>query len=468
MIRTRFSPSPTGMIHLGNARAALFSTLFAVKNKGAFILRIEDTDQSRSEHQFTELLQDDLQWLGIHWQEGPGVDGPHGPYWQSKRHAIYARYYQQLEELGRAYPCFCTDQELALNRKIQLSRGQAPRYPGTCRGLSQEEVAKRIAEGKMPALRFRVPTQTMIEFVDLVKGPQHFNSDDIGDFIIRRADGNSSFMFCNAIDDSLMEVTHVLRGEDHLANTPRQLMILRALQMRTAEYGHLSLITGDDGAPLSKRHGSSSLHDLREAGYLSLAVLNYLSRLSHAYDEQKLMSFEDLAAHFHLEKISRSSARFDLNQLLHWQKETVRTLSVTAVWDWVGHTLQETIPFEKRDLFIKLVQENALFPADAIKWKHILFDHELQWSDEQVSILREAGKAFFIAAQTAVQKNGTDLKTILDDMKTELNISGKGLFMPIRLALTAEQHGPELLHIVTLLGADEVLRRFKKAESVLV
>jgi len=468
MIRTRFSPSPTGLIHLGNARAALFSALFAVKNKGAFVLRIEDTDQSRSEHQYTELLQDDLQWLGIHWQEGPGINGPHGPYWQSKRHEIYARYYQQLEELGRAYPCFCTDHELALNRKIQLSRGQAPRYPGTCRGLSKEEVAKRIAEGKMPALRFRVPTQTMVEFVDLVKGPQHFNSDDIGDFIIRRADGNSSFMFCNAIDDSLMEVTHVLRGEDHLSNTPRQLMILRALEMRTADYGHLSLITGDDGTPLSKRHGSSSLHDLREAGYLSLAVLNYMARLSHAYDEQKLMSFEALAALFNLEKLSRSSARFDLNQLLHWQKEAVRTLSVNEMWDWVGAALQEGIPTEKRDLFIKLIQENALFPADASQWKKILFDNEMTWSDDQVSILRAAGKAFFIAAEKAVQKHGTDLKAVLDEMKVELNISGKGLFMPIRLALTAEEKGPELLHIVTLLGADEVLKRYKKAEGVAV
>ncbi len=466
MIRTRFSPSPTGLIHLGNARAALFSALYAAKNKGTFILRIEDTDQSRSEHQYTELLQDDLRWLGIHWQEGPGVNGPYTPYWQSKRHEIYARYYQKLEEMELAYPCFCTDHELALNRKIQLSRGQAPRYPGTCRKLSKEEIGKRILEGKTPALRFRVPVQTLVEFVDLVKGPQRFNSDDIGDFIIRRADGSSSFMFCNAIDDSCMEVTHVLRGEDHLANTPRQLMILKALQMRTPEYGHLSLITGEDGAPLSKRHGSSSLHDLREAGYLTLAVLNYMSRLSHAYDEKKLMSFEELALNFHLGKLSRSPARFDMNQLMHWQKEAVRMLSVKEMWDWVGDSLREIIPSEKRDLFIKLVQENALFPADAHVWKTILFENKLQWDNEQLGILKGAGKAFFSAAQKSVEKHGTDLKAVLDEMKAALNVSGKGLFMPIRVALTAEKEGPELLHIVTLLGTDEVLTRFKNAESV--
>jgi glutamyl-tRNA synthetase len=454
------------MLHLGNVRAALFSSLFSTKNQGAFILRIEDTDQSRSEGQFTELLQDDLQWLGIRWQEGPKVNGPHGPYWQSERNHIYADHYNQLEESGRAYPCFCTDQELQLNRKIQLSRGQAPRYPGTCRGLTKEEIARRIAEGKKPALRFRVPVQTLIEFADLVKGPQRFNSDDIGDFIIRRADGSSSFMFCNAIDDSLMEVTHVLRGEDHLANTPRQLMILQALQMRAAQYGHLSLITGDDGAKLSKRHGSSSLHDLREAGYLSLAVLNYLARLGHAYDEKKLMSFAELAQLFRLEKLSRSSARFDSNQLLHWQKEAMRTLSVTEMWEWVGRDLQNTIPAEKQNLFIKLVQENALFPPDAVQWKNILFGHELEWNEEQLLILREAGKAFFAAAQTAVQKNGTDLKSTLDELKSEFNFSGKKLFMPIRVALTAELHGPELLHIITLLGTEEAVRRFKQAEMI--
>ena len=182
MIRTRFSPSPTGLLHLGNVRAALFSALFAAHSNGIFLIRIEDTDAARSEEQFIDRLLDDLHWLGIQWQEGPDVGGAHAPYRQSERHQIYDQYYQQLETIGRAYPCFCSDQELAFNRKIQLSRGQAPRYPGTCRGLSKEEVAKRIADGKKPTLRFEVPKKTLIEFTDLVKGPQKFNSDDIGDF----------------------------------------------------------------------------------------------------------------------------------------------------------------------------------------------------------------------------------------------------------------------------------------------
>lgn len=266
MVRTRFSPSPTGMLHLGNARAALFSALYAVKEKGVFILRIEDTDQVRSEQKYIKMLQDDLHWLGVNWQEGPDIGGPYQPYCQSGRHAIYEEHYQALEKKGLVYPCFCTDQELALNRKIQLSRGQAPRYPGTCRKLTQDEIQKRIAEGKPAALRFHVPDNVTIEFVDLVKGVQKFKGADIGDFIIRRAQGTASFMFSNAIDDSLMKVTHAIRGEDHLANTPRQLMILQALNLPTPQYAHLSLILSDDAAKLSKREGSFSLNDLSREG----------------------------------------------------------------------------------------------------------------------------------------------------------------------------------------------------------
>jgi glutamyl-tRNA synthetase len=461
MVRTRFSPSPTGLLHLGNVRAALLSALFAEKNQGAFILRIEDTDQTRSEDRFADLLQEDLHWLGIHWQEGPGVEGPNGPYWQSQRYAIYARYYQELEELGRAYPCFCTDQALALNRKIQLSRGHAPRYPGTCQKLSKEEVSQRIAAGEVPTLRFRVPTQTAIEFVDLVKGSQHFNSDDIGDFIIRRADGGSSFMFCNAIDDSLMGVTNILRGEDHLSNTPRQLMILQALKMRTPQYGHLSMIMGEDGTPLSKRHGSFSLHDLRQKGFLPLAVLNYLARLGHTYDEQKLMTFSELAAHFNLEKISRSSARFDINQLLYWQKEAVLALSPSAILEWLGENAK-MIPEKKRDLFIELMRQNSLFPSDMVKWIGILFQEELLLKEEDSVILKEAGEDFFVAAKLAVEKHGIDLKSILEELKATQKISGKRLFIPIRIALTAEQHGPELVHIATLLDTRGMLQRFQQ------
>lgn len=467
MIRTRFSPSPTGMIHIGNARAALFSALYARQAEGTFLLRIEDTDQARSEHQFTESLQHDLRWLGIQWQEGPDVGGPSGPYFQSQRHMIYDIYYKQLEERGRAYPCFCSEQELAMHRKLQLSRGHAPRYSGTCRQLAHEEIEKRLAQGLKPTLRFCVLQHKLIEFLDLVKGPQKFDSSDIGDFIIRRADGTSSFMFSNAIDDSLMGVTHVIRGEDHLTNTPRQLMILQALDMRTSHYGHLSMIVGDDGGKLSKREGSLGLHDLYEQGYLPLAVINYLARLSHAYDILTLMSFDELASHFTLEKISRAPARFDENQLLHWQKEAVMSLDDFSAWHWLGEDFQRGVPEQARNLFIDLVKHNVHFPEEAIVWRDIFFENELHFSDEQIVIFKSAGDDFFAELVSAAKNHPGDIKAMLNQVKSTLNVSGKNLFMPVRLALTGKEHGPELVNIANLLGQEKITQRFQRVSEIL-
>lgn len=465
MIRTRFSPSPTGMIHIGNARAALFSSLFSSRESGHFILRIEDTDAVRSETKFVDLLQDDLHWLGIQWQEGP-QGGPNGPYFQSQRQDIYNQYYNKLIELKRAYPCFCTENELAIHRKLQLSKGHAPRYAGTCRELSAKVVEERIAKGLKPTLRFQVPVNAMIEFTDLVKGPQKFDSDDIGDFIIRRADGSASFMFCNAIDDSLMGVTHAIRGEDHLTNTPRQLMMLSALSMRAPSYGHLSMITGDDGTPLSKRHGSSSLHDLRVNGYLPSAVLNYLARLSHTYEDQQLLSFDELAKHFNLEKLSRAPARFDQSQLLHWQKEAVMQLHKNDVKKWLGEDLIKNIPGDAQDLFLEVVRHNVHFPQEAKVWEQIFFGGDLSFTDEQKTILKNAGDAFFIELENASAKYQTDIKAILDEVKRKLNVSGKNLFMPARIALTGKEHGPELPNIANLLGAEKMRARFENALKV--
>ncbi|HEX2549818.1 MAG TPA: glutamate--tRNA ligase, partial [Gammaproteobacteria bacterium] len=409
-----------------------------------------------------DTLKNDLHWLQIEWQEGPDVGGPTGPYFQSERSEIYDQYYRQLEEMGLAYPCFCTDAELALNRKLQLSRGQPPRYPGTCRKLSKEQIDKKIADGLKPALRFHVPDNQQIDFVDSVKGQQRFNSHDIGDFIIRRADGGSSFMFCNAIDDSLMGVTNVLRGEDHLTNTPRQLMILDALQLRKPDYGHLSLITNEDSMRLSKRKGSFSLHDLREEGYLSLAVLNYLSRLTHTYEDAELLDFTTLAKKFRLDKLSRSPARFDRNQLLHWQKETILSIKDTeTIWQWLGETIKNKIPEDKKDLFAKVMQKNILFPHEADQWADILFGNGPHWNEEKLSLLKQTSGDFFKTAREVFQQHQGNLKIILDELKKSLGISGKNLFMPLRLALTGEEHGPELVQIVEFLGMDEVLKRLK-------
>ncbi len=463
IVRTRFSPSPTGMIHLGNARAALFSALYAAKHDGVFILRIEDTDLSRSDERFVESLQRDLKWLGINWQEGPNVEGKYGPYWQSQRQPIYAKYYKVLEEKALIYPCFCTDQELALARKLQLSRGQAPRYSGTCKKLSAAEVNAKIVAGKKPAWRFAVPTNQTIKFVDIVKGEQEFHTDDIGDFIVRRADGTAPFLFCNAIDDAEMKVTHVLRGEDHLANTPRQIMLLNALQLPVAQYGHLSLIVGDDGSPLSKRHGSSSVDEMRLEGYLPIALMNYLARLGHTCEAQELLDFDHLAEYFQLDKLSRSPARFDKSQLMYWQKTAVQALDIPGVWRWIGEGVANQVPESTRTLFAETVRANIEFPQDALIWAKIFFHDEAPIDASELKIIRDAGEQFFVEAELAVDKYGIDLPKVLADMKQSLGLNGKKLFMPLRVALTGKTYGPELAHIAELLGAKKMKHRLGKA-----
>ncbi|MBA3660450.1 MAG: glutamate--tRNA ligase [Gammaproteobacteria bacterium] len=465
-VRTRFSPSPTGRIHLGNARAALFSALYAASKRGVFILRIEDTDKTRSETQYTELLQDDLRWLGIEWQEGPGKEGAYGPYFQSQRQTIYDKYYRLLEEQGLMYPCFCSDQTLQLSRKMQLTRGQPPRYAGTCLQLSQDDIATKIAAGEKPAWRFRVPLNTTITFEDAVKGQQQFKSDDIGDFIIRRADGTPPFLFCNAIDDATMQVSHVLRGEDHLANTPRQLMLLEAMHLPLPSYGHLSLIVGDDGAPLSKRHGSFNLAQLQALGYLPQAVLNYLARLGHAHDQPKLLSFDQLTTYFNLEKLSRSPARFDENQLLFWQKTAVLALTEAQFWAWLGEDISKQIPESSRALFAGTIKDNITFPLEAATWATILFADELNFGGDSLQVIQNAGPQFFTEAFDAFVTHGIDLPKVLAQIKQNLSVSGKALFMPLRIALTGLTHGPEMLPLVQLLGLDNIKKRLQTAAEL--
>lgn len=462
-IRTRFSPSPTGMIHIGNARAALFAALFAAKQDGTFILRIEDTDLTRSSEQYVEALQEDLRWLGIDWQEGPGKDGTYGPYWQSQRQPIYQKYYKILEEAGHIYPCFCSDQELLLARKRQLSQGQAPRYAGTCKKLTPAEIESRLQEGRQPAWRFIVPTDETVSFTDVVKGAQLFKTQDIGDFIIRRADGTAPFLFCNAIDDALMQVSHVIRGEDHLTNTPRQLLLLKTLNLHTPQYGHLSLIVGDDGAPLSKRHGSFSVQNLREQGYLPLALINYLGRLGHACDNNDLLNFDDFAQHFDLSKLSRSPARFDLSQLKYWQKSSVLSLDRTELWRWLGESISATVPLAKRDVFAETIQANIEFPNDAQEWSKIFFHDHAPIDPVHEEMLSAAGEQYFVEAELAVEKYGTDLAAVFEDLKRTLQIQGKKLFMPLRVALTGRTHGPELKQIAVILGAKKMQHRLSRA-----
>jgi len=449
-MKTRFSPSPTGQMHLGNVRTALFSYLFAKHQKGTFLLRVEDSDKARSRAEFTQLLKDDLTWLGLNWDEGP--------YFQSERKEIYDQYYRQLQEKSMVYPCFCTDEQLALSRKIQLSSGQPPRYQGTCQHLSSYEIAQKKSQGLQPTLRFKVPENQEIIFEDLVKGKQSFQSNDIGDFIIRRADESASFFFCNAIDDAIMGVTHAIRGEDHLTNTPRQLLILKALELPLPSYGHLPLILSEEGeSKLSKREGSQSLEYLRSEGYLPIAIMNYLARLGHYYEQTHFMALQELISHFSLLHVGKTPAHFDKSQLLHWQKQAVMALDSSDFWHWINEKLDEDtkrlIPSEKHDECIHLIRSNILFPQEFAHWIKIFF-LPIVFTEDAKRILSQAKKEYADEFLIAVESAGDDYQKVTKLMMEKCDIKGKALFQPMRIILTGQLQGPELPLVFKLLGKE--------------
>jgi len=465
-MKTRFAPSPTGYLHLGNVRTALFNALLARHGNGSFVLRIEDTDQERSRPEYVAALLEDLRWLGLDWQEGPDIGGPCAPYAQSERAAIYAEYYQRLEAAEQVYPCFCTPAELALSRKAQRATGRPPRYAGTCARLSENERQARLERGLQPTLRFRTPTGRIIEFTDLVRGPQRFASDDIGDFIIRRADGTPQFFFANAVDDALMGITQVLRGEDHLTNTPRQLLLLDALGLSAPEYGHLALIVGVDGGPLSKREGDLSLRELRAAGYWPEALLNYLARLGHHYAQDGWMELAELAAGFATEHLGRAPARYDETQLLHGQAEAVRHAAPERLWAWMGAAVHELVAPTCRDEFIVTVRPNIRFPAEAAFWAERFFGAaDLSLSEDSRAVIVAAEPGFFSYALAAYVEQGAAYQPLVEALKQRTGVKGKNLFMPLRAALTGETHGPELARILALLPPETVRRRLAAASS---
>jgi glutamyl-tRNA synthetase len=450
---TRFAPSPTGSLHLGNARTAFFSHLWARKSGGRFILRIEDTDVERSRLSFRDELLADMRWLGLEWDEGPDIGGPSAPYSQAERGEFYQTLFARLQANGQAYPCYCTAEELELSRKLQRMSGKPPRYAGTCRHLTASQRAEREAGGVRAALRFAVPDDRIVEFMDTVHGPQRYATGDIGDFIIRRDDGTSAFFFCNAVDDSVMGVTQVLRGDDHLTNTPRQLLLLDALGMRRPGYGHVGLLVGADGAPLSKRHGSTSAAEFRERGFLPAAILNHVFRLGHTSDVDGWLPVADMPAHFRPEHLGRAPARFDEVQLAHWQKEGVERMSGAEIRAWLGCGDSAE--------FVELVRHNVVLPADAASWRSVVHGDLPPLGKDEQHVIEAAGPEFFGAAAVAFGQSSSDLKQLAKILKERTGRKGADLYMPLRVALTGQAHGPELASLLKLMSPETARRRLE-------
>ena len=459
---TRFAPSPTGELHLGNARTALFNFLMARRAGGRFLLRIEDTDAQRSREAHLAVVLEDLRWLGLDWDAGPDREDDRGPYRQSLRGALYGRFLEALERQEAVYPCFCTPLELEAARRAQLGSGRPPRYAGTCRALSQEQRRSKRARGIPATIRFRVPVGQRIEFVDLVHGPQSALSDDIGDFVIRRADGTAAFFFSNAIDDATMGVTHVLRGDDHLANTPRQLLILAALDLPAPRYGHVSLILGPDGAPLSKRHGATSVREYRDSGYRQEALVNHLFRLGHSSGEHGLLDLEAMARAFDPAHLGRAAAHFDAQQLQVWQKEAAHHLTAAEARAWLAPALPAGLDEPAASAFVAAVMPNVVLPEDARPWQQIVFGPAPTLEPDGEEIVRNAGDRFFAAAAQAAAQSGNDLPAIAAAVRAATGRKGAELYMPLRLALTGRTHGPELAPLLKAMPPGEAHARLAR------
>lgn len=452
MIRTRFAPSPTGSLHPGNLRTALFNALYASRAGGRFVLRIEDTDAARSREEHDQALMEDLRWLGLDWDEGPDVGGPAGPYRQSERASLHGEYLEQLYREGAAYPCFCSPETLAAQRTLAQVDGRPPRYPGTCAAIPTEEARRRLDAGEPAALRFRVPAGRELVFDDVVHGEQRVKTGDVGDFVIRRTDGSAAFFFANALDDALMKITHVLRGEDHLANTPRQLVLLEALGLPAPRYGHLPLVLNASGSPLSKRDGSASLAGLREAGMLPEAICNYFLRLGHATTKAELLDAAGRVAAFDPARLGRAPAHYDPEQLEHWQKLAVHALDTERARDWLGTT---AVPAGRWPDFWRLVHDNVTGRAEVADWVDSLR------TLPPAALLTDASPELLEAALALCGE--PDYPAFVAALRERTGLGGRKLFRPLRAALTGRHDGPELARLWNYFTPEERRERFEHA-----
>ena len=465
-IRTRFAPSPTGSLHLGNVRTALFNFLFTRRQGGSFLLRSEDTDRERSHEPFLDQLMADLRWLGLDWDHGPDVGGPDGPYRQSEREDIYRSHVDRLLDEDRVYPCWCTVGELAMHRKARLAAGKPPIYDRDWGRFTDKEIDRRRGAGQKPALRFRVPDQSTIGFSDLVRGEQVFRLNTIGDFIIQRSDGSPSFFYGNALDDALMGITHVLRGEDHLSNTPRQLLLLEALDLPIPNYGHLPLLVDSHGSPLSKRKGAVSLAELNKAGLLPVAVNNYIARLGHAFESGDLMSIEQLADHFDIGKVGRTPARYDPVQLEHWQHLALISCTHQEISEWAGNESLSDVPDDIRERFVELVRANVSRPEELNQWAVRLFGQDFEYSKAVQDELQAVNPGLFHAAADALDGGARNLREVAQAVTAATGLRGRNLFRPLRLALTGTPDGPELGPTIEIMPPDILRRRVIRWSAV--
>jgi nondiscriminating glutamyl-tRNA synthetase len=489
-VRVRFAPSPTGTLHVGSARTALYNYLFARHLGGSYILRIEDTDVVRSSREHEDSILMDLAWLGLEWDEGPDIGGDHGPYRQSERSdaGIYRQAAERLLNENKAYYCFCSQERLEELKKEAQAHGDAPGYDRRCDAIDRAEAAARVAAGEPATIRFRVP-RTDIIVSDIIHGPTEFSSAVIGDFIILRSDGGVSYNFAVVVDDIAMEITHVIRGEDHLTNAARQVLIFQSMGHEPPAWAHHSLIMGADGGKLSKRHGATSVGDFRGMGYLSSSIINYLALLSWSPSgEQEKLARDEMVEEFELQRVAKSPAIFDIQKLNWLNGLHIRDLSPEALNEALRPFLadEEEMPVVSGGQLAvaeAAVQTSLVTLADAGSQIREFFTMSPLEESECLPELREAGSAevldMALAGLERLPEAGTidpaaipqlleSVRALLKEWKKsckEADIPPKRLFRTLRISLTGRTSGPELPFLLTGLGSTMVRKRLEEAKS---
>lgn len=478
-LKVRFAPSPTGPFHIGGARSALFNWLVARHADGTFLVRIEDTDLKRSTKESEENIKDSLKWLGMNWDEGIDVGGPHGPYRQTERLDLYKKEVQRLLDEGKAYYCYCSAEELEKSRKAQLDAGKTPIYDEHCRHLTEEEKAKYEAEGRKPVVRLKVRKDGVFAFDDMVRGHVEFQAAGVGDFIIMKSDGIPVYNFAVVIDDAFMEVTHVIRAEEHLSNTPRQLAIYEALDYKPPKFGHISLILGEDHKKMSKRHGATSVTEYRNMGYLPEAVVNYLALLGWTpKGEQEIFTEEELIKQFSMKRVSSNDAVFDINKLNWINFQYMKKLDADQLYDLIFPFLvkagyvEESVTEEKKDWLKKVIwfmKDHIYFAGQAADELKFFFEDMPKITDENVlAIMKEETsgkllKAFIEDLKALETFDQAEIKKCFNACMKAQGIKGKAAYEPTRIALTGVTQGPGMFEMMELFGREKTMDRLEAA-----
>ncbi|PSJ44734.1 glutamate--tRNA ligase [Zobellella endophytica] len=458
-VKTRFAPSPTGFLHVGGARTALYSWLYARHHRGEFVLRIEDTDLERSTQAAIDAILEGMNWLGLDWDEGP--------YYQTRRFDRYNQLIDQLLAEGKAYRCYCSKERLEALREQQMAKGEKPRYDGTCRHGGHDHPADAPC-----VIRFKNPGEGSIVFDDHVRGHIEIANREMDDLIIRRTDGAPTYNFCVVVDDWDMEITHVVRGEDHINNTPRQINIYHALGAPVPEFAHVSMILGDDGAKLSKRHGAVSVMQYRDDGYLPQALLNYLVRLGWSNGDQEIFSREEMIALFSLDAISKSASAFNTDKLLWLNQHYIKTLpagEVAGHLEW--HMRDQGIDFDKGPALAEVVglyaERCQTLKELAAQSRYLFEDVETFEEGAAKKHLRPVAAEPLTLARTKLAAL-TDWQTgaiheVINATAAELELGMGKVGMPLRVAVTGQGQSPAIDGVMALLGKEKVLARIDMA-----